>query len=250
MFKTFSIILVTIILSINAYAETKITIATGELPPFVSRDFDKSFLTEVFQEIEKDMNVVFIFKFMPWKRCEIELQKGTVWAAIPYVRTEERDKLYFFSERLFARHTYFFYYSPEGKKNIPYSELNDLKKFRIGGVMGYYYEKIFQDAGIDLELVTSEEQDFYKLQLGRIDLTPSEEITGWFLIKSLFPEDEIKKFHTLPRIFHSSDIYLMSSRNYPDSKNILYKFNSSLIKIKNNGSFQKIMDRRALKITP
>ena len=119
-------------------AETTLIIATGELPPYVSENRKESFLTEVLHEVAREMDVTFVFKFMPWKRCESAVEKLEAWGAIPYVRTPEREKKFYFSEKLFIRQAKFFFYSPGGThKQIPYAGLSDLKGYIIGGVRGY-----------------------------------------------------------------------------------------------------------------
>lgn len=246
--KRIVIFLVCIIsFSIKASAKTELVIATGELPPYTSVDFDKSFLSEIFQAVEVEMGVTFVFKFMPWKRCEMAVQEQEAWGMMPYIRTEERDKLFDCSEKLYSRQAVFFYRSPDGKKkDISFTDLKELSKYRIGGVIGYYYEELFRNAGIEIDLVASEEMDFKKLGAGRVDLVPAEENTGWYMIHNLFPENEAAMFFSTEQPIHKSDIYLMTSKHYPDGKNLLESFNAALKKIKKNGRYQEIMNKRGL----
>jgi polar amino acid transport system substrate-binding protein len=248
--KLFIIWVCTIGFSSHAFAETELIIVTGEIPPVISEQSDKSFLTAVFQAVEKEMGVKFVFRFLPWKRCEQSVEELKAWGAIPYVRTPEREKKFDFSERLFNSSSKLFGYSPDGKiKDISYTELSDLKKYRIGGVRGYWYEKKFRDAGIELELVTTEEQNFKKLGSGRVDLVPIDETSGWYIIKNLFPKEESGKFFTLTKPFHTKDCFLMTSKQYPNGQELLKKFNTALKKIKDNGDFQKIADKFGVLIT-
>lgn len=228
-------------------AETKLIIATGELPPYVSKQPENSFLTDLFREIANEMDVRFEFKFFPWKRCEINVEILNAWAAIPYVPTIERSQKFYFSEPLYTKQTKFFYYSPDKKKkNISYESLADLKNYRIGGVMGYFYHKMFIDAGITLELIVQEEQNFRKLQAGRVDLVPALEILGWHMIEELFSSKEKEKFFTVDKPLHVGANYLMTSKHYPDTQKLLAKFNIALKKIKKNGVYQQIFEKHGL----
>lgn len=236
--------------SSHAFAETELIIVTGEIPPFISEQAEKSFLTAVFQAVEKEMGVKFVFRFLPWKRCEQAVEEMTAWGAIPYVRTPEREKLFDFSEKLYTRQSKLFGYSPDGKiRDISYTELSDLKKYSIGGVRGYWYEKKFRDAGIELDLVTTEEQSFKKLGAGRVDLVPADETAGWYIIKSLFPKEEIGKFFTLTKPLQVGDLFLMTSKQYPNGQELLTKFNTALKKIGESGEFQKMTDKFGVLIT-
>jgi polar amino acid transport system substrate-binding protein len=229
-----------------ASAEPKLVIATGEEPPTVSENPKESFFTEVMSEVAREMGVTFEFKFMPWKRCEYSLEQNEAWGAVPYVSTPERQEKFYFSDKLFNKKAKFFYYSPDGKeKNIPFTKLDDLKTYRIGAVIGYYYVKGFVDAGLNLEPLPTAEQNWQKLKAGRIDLFPSQELTGRYLLKKLFPE-ESENFIALEKPFDESGNYLITSKNYPDTQNLLIRFNAALKTVKANGTYQRILDKFGL----
>lgn len=218
-------------------AEPTLVITTGEIPPAISEQPDKSFLTAVFQAVEKEMGVKFVFQFMPWKRCEQTVEELKAWGAIPYVR-------------LFNSASKLFGYSADGtRKTISYTELSELKHYKIGGVRGYWYENMFHDAGIELELVTDEEQNVKKLQAGRIDLAPLDETAGWYMIKSLFPEER-EKFFTLTPPLSVKDCFLMTSKQYPETQHLLTQFNAALKTIKDNGIFQQLMEKYGVVCIP
>jgi len=233
-------------LASEGLAETTLIIATGELPPFVSENRDDSFLTEVLHEVAREMGVTFVFRFMPWKRCELAVDKLEAWGMMPYVPNAERKKKYYYSEKLYNRQSKFFFYDPTGtRKQIPYAALSDLKGYRIGGVRGYYYEQAFLEAGLHVEFATSEEQNWQKLKAGRVDLIPAEEVNGFYMIRKLFPR-EAGNFFTLSKPLSVSGIYLMTSKKYPDTQNLLAKFNTALRKVKENGIAQRILDRHGV----
>lgn len=247
LFKQVALSLCLICFSSHVFAETELIIATGEVPPYVSKKPEQSCLTEILHAVANEMGVKFVFKFMPWKRCEQSVENLKVWAAVPYLVTPEREKKFYFSISLYNRQVKFFYYSPGGKnKNITYSELKDLKDYRIGGVRGYYYKKQFLDAGLELDLVNTEEQNFKKLVGGRVDLIPADETLGWYMIRTLFSPEEIGNFFTIAKPFNRSDIFLMTSKHYPNTQKLLTKFNTALKKIKENSVYQKIADKYGL----
>jgi polar amino acid transport system substrate-binding protein len=233
-------------------AENTLIIATGEYPPFISESPEDSFLTDLFDEIGREMGVSFKFKFLPWKRCELEVEELKAWGAIPYMRSPEREQKFYFSDDwLIIGRVLFFTYSPDGRKQqIPYEELTDLKGYRFGGIIGYFYENMFRKAGLNVEYLTSEEQNFRKLQLGRIDLFPVGEATGWYRIKKLFPPEEVGKFFTLTKpLTKGSGDFLLTSKQYPNTRNLLVRFNLALKKLKENGTYQKILEQHGIVMT-
>lgn len=230
-------------------AETTLIITTGEYPPFISERSEDSFLTDLFHEIGKEMGVTFQFRFRPWRRCEAEVERLEAWGAIPYSRNPEREKKFYFSDDwLIIGRSLFFAYTPDGRKQqIPYEKLSDLKGYRIGGILGYYYEKWFREAALDVEYIASEELNFRKLQGGRIDLFPVGEAAGWYQIKKLFPPEEVEKFFTLtkPLTVGIGD-FLMTSRQYPNARHLLNRFNLALKRLKEKGVYQKILEQHGI----
>ena len=227
----------------NVSAETILVIATGEYPPYVSKNPEDSFLTEVLYEVGREMGVTFVYKILPWKRVEHAVETLNAWGAMPYVINPEREKKYYFSEKLVERRGVFFYYNPSGThKHIPYAELSDLRGYITGAARGYYYEQALLEAGLDVEFVTSEEQNFRKLKAGRVDLVTATEAVGAYVIRKLFPL-ETRNFFTLSKPLSVAGSHLITSKQYPDTQRLLALFNKALHTIKANGVYQKILDK-------
>jgi polar amino acid transport system substrate-binding protein len=243
-------IVLSFILCINTFGETSLNIVTSHFPPFINEDSKRGgFLIEILDEVAREMNVNFVFKFMPWKRCESSVERLEAWGSIPYVPTPEREKKFYFSDKLYIKHTKFFYYSPDGKnKNLYYNNLGDLKNYKIGGIKGYYYVKTLHNAGLDTELVYNEKQNFQKLKAGRTDLVLAVETLGWYIIRKTFPS-EAGNFFTIEKPFHEGGNYLMTSKNYPNTLILLERFNTALKTIKENGTYQKILDKHGIIIS-
>jgi len=230
--------------------DNELVIATDSLPPIISKNNGGSYIIEVFNEVAKEMGVTFKYKFLPWKRCEYAVKNNEAWGAIPYIETEERNKQFNFSIPIYKSHIKFFYYSSERhSQQIPFSKLADLKGLRIGGILGYYYIKTFTDAGLEVELVPDEEQNLMRLATGRVNLIAMNETTGWYLINKNFSAEQVKNFGTLDRSLSFHDASLMTSKNYPNTQEILKRFNSALLKIKENGTYQRIIDKHGIAIS-
>lgn len=219
------------------------------MPPYVSANPKRSFLTELLPEVGKEMGVKFAFRFMPWPRCEREAGAAKVWATMPYVPTPEREAKFLFSQPLYAKKTLFFYYSPVDK-GFPqtFDALSELQEFRIGGVRGYYYEELLAKAGLEVDAATSEESSFKKLRAGRVDLAPAVDAVGWAVIRKLFPPEEQANFHVVTTPLAIGNNYLMTSRAYPQSEQLLERFNQALAKLRRNGVYKTIAERHGLTV--
>jgi ABC-type amino acid transport substrate-binding protein len=141
-----------------------------------------------------------------------------------------------------------FYYIPSKKisRDFNWKTFSDFRNYKTGGTIGYWYEKPFKDAGLDVDYSVSDEQGIKKLKYARIDILASEERVGWQLIHKLFPED-IEKFGVVKKSLNKDELRVMISRNYPDSHKIMMKLNAGIKKIKTNGKLKKILQSHGIK---
>lgn len=235
-----------------AGANHKLIVTTNIYPPYIQEDVENSFLPALFREIGKEMGVEFEILIQPWKRCEQSVADLEAWGAIPYTRNESREARYLFSDPLyFADSRFFAYRRPETSPHVQppetYEKLSDLRRWNIGGIQGYYYEPLFERAGIKADYALNERQNFERLQLGRIDLVPAATTVGWYQIKELFPPEIAANFYTLdPPLTTRGGLHLMTSKDYPDNDILLAKFNAALAEIRQNGIYTQLVDKFGL----
>ncbi|WP_166454895.1 substrate-binding periplasmic protein [Duganella aquatilis] len=234
----------------TAWAATlELVVATNEYPPYVSANPRQSFMTELFELIGKDMDVRFTFRFMPWKRCVVALDAHEVWAVVPFVPTPERVERYLLSDTLYARRAKFFYYD-HGSRNWPagYKDLSELRRFRIGGVAGYWYESLFKDAGIELDMANNDQINFRKLQVARFDLVIVDENVGNYIAHTQFTQ-QAGSFHSLDTPYFRSENVMMANRD-PANTELLARFNRALERLRKSGAYDDIVNRRKLVLMP
>jgi polar amino acid transport system substrate-binding protein len=228
-------------------APPTLVIATNEAPPYISADPQQSFLTDLLEEVAREMGVSFTFRFMPWPRCELAADELQVWATLPYVPTPERENKFLFSQPLFTKQTLLFYYSPDPWK-FPrtFQTLEALKPYRMGGVRSYFYEALFAQAGLTLDLATTEELSFKKLRAGRVDMVAAVDSVGWAVIRKSFTPEEQANFHTLETPLSTGSNFLMRSRRYPQAQQLMDRFDEALTTLRRNGLYKKVADRHGI----
>ena len=169
----------------------QITLVTGEWPPYTSEKMtEQGMCSDIAQTVFKEMKKKCIIKFLPWKRCQYVINKGSAWAAFPYAITEERKKKISIFRSHWRGESLFFSSIKNDKKKITWEKLEDLKPFTIGGILGYFYEKPFKEAGLKAELVSDANMNFKKLKAGRIDFYPAD--LNWLQVPPLnrnFPKN-------------------------------------------------------------
>ncbi|MBF0199889.1 MAG: amino acid ABC transporter substrate-binding protein [Desulfamplus sp.] len=224
-------------------ASDKIVLATGEWPPYTSEKMEGyGFFTEIVSAVFKEAGLEIEYKFYPWLRCEDAIQKGRAFAAFPYMINEDRKAKYDFSDPLANSTGRFFYLKKNIKSDVVWETFEDLKNYKIGGTAGYWYEKAFKDAGIELDLAVSDELGMKKLHGGRFDLLATDELVGWDLIKTLFPT-EIDNFAIVSTPLNNDQLRLMVSRTYPDAQAITEKVNQAIKRIKDKGIYSEILKK-------
>jgi polar amino acid transport system substrate-binding protein len=213
----------------QANAETKkVVLATGDWEPYVSEAHPgRGTFAEIVTAVFREMGFEAVYVFAPWKRVEAIVKSGEAYAGIPYAYTEERHKTFDYSVPIMKASYEFFYNKKAYPNGISYSKLEDLGRYRIGGVIGYWYEGLFKQAALPIEYVTTDEQNITKLYFRRVDLAACDTLACWSLIKKLYPR-EFSDFAVVEKPFAVQQLHLMVSRNYPNAKEITQKFNATL----------------------
>lgn len=206
-----------------------LVLVTSEWRPYTSSKMENyGEFTRKVSLIFKEMGQTPEYRFYGWGRCYDAVVKGRVWAAFPYSFTKERAEEVLFSEPLSFSRTLFFYYAPPGShKTFEAHTIEDLKKYKVGGVSGYFYEEMFREAGLSVDYVNREVQGIEKLILNRIELMPINEHVARDLVRQHFP-DHVKDFKTLDYVFSVNELSLIVSKNYPNSRQWLGRFNAAL----------------------
>ncbi len=227
----------------------ELVIATDEYPPYISADPQQSFITELYGQIGKQMGVTFRFRFLPWKRCLAELDARQVWAVVPFVPTPERTRRYLLSSTLYTRKAKFFYHDNGGREWLPgYKDLSELSQFRIGGVAGYWYEGMFREAGIALDMAVNDLSNFRKLQANRFELAIVDENVGNYLARTHFAA-QAERFHSLDSPYYLSENVMLVNRS-ADNLALVQRFNRALLQVHRSGAYDQIVSRHKLVLLP
>lgn len=235
--------------STNSNKSDKLVLAIGEWAPYTTENAEGyGICTEVVTEVLKTIDINFEYRFYPWERALKMVESGVDWASFPWYYTEDRADVYHYSDDIWKSSHMLFYHKTSAKinnGNISYDKLEDLKLYKFGGVRGYFYEKIFSDEAYNYEMTGSLENVIQMLSNDRIDFFIEDEEVGWQAIKRILP-DNVHEFDTLKKPVKEEKMYLLVSKKYPDSTEILKRFNDALWTIKANGKYQEILRRHGM----
>ncbi len=214
-----------------------VKIATAEWQPYITmKNPNHGHFGQIVDSVFKQMNMQVEYVNAPWKRIETLLKNGDVFAGIPYSYTPERHQYFDYSLPLMNSQYGFFYLKSHYPRGINYQQLNDLKKYRIGGVIGYWYENLFMQNRLNIEYVATDEQGIIKLYGKRVDLIITDISVGWHLIDKLYPNQR-QQFAVMPKLLGEQKLYLMISKTYPHSRELMQHFNQTLQQLRQHGQF-------------
>ncbi len=224
-------------------ASDTLPLASGDWPPYTQNvSGDHGLATEIVSAVAAEMGMQAHIQWLPWKRNEVLLRQGRVFAAFPYRKTVDRHREFAFSDPLIFTSTRLFY-NAESTAPVPFETFADLRNVLIGGVRGYSYVKEFESVGVNLTVVNSDAQLVKMLASQRVDFAAMDTLGGRLLLTDMLGERQAS-YQMLPKpLYSKSASRLMVSRQYPGYQRLLKDFNRALARIKQQGIYQKILQK-------
>jgi len=162
-------------------------VASTESPPY--RMFTdgppRGVFTDILEAVLRRVNLTSRYHVLPFKRCLAELKSGTADLYIGLFYRPEREAYVIYLKPTIAPYvTKVFYLNKGHARHI--QKWEDLYRLRIGIRAGYKHHPDFDaDQRIRKFGVPTEEQNFHKLAVDRIDAVLITEETGIYLIDKL-----------------------------------------------------------------
>jgi len=227
-------------LSINLFAQRAIKLLTGEWPPYTSESEVKGKMAEgIVTEAFRLEGVTVSYEYYPWKRSYRSAKEGLGIGTFPWYKSKEREKDFIVTkEPLLKVKNVFFHLK---SLNFRWENYDDLKKYTIGGTIGYTDAALLQSKGLDVQLVPREELNLKKLLKHRMDITPSSIATAYYFINKLFTKEERALFTYHPKAIFDSEMYMLISKNIPDAQELADTFDQGLIRLKKSGRYDQII---------
>ncbi|AFY01109.1 substrate-binding periplasmic protein [Bdellovibrio bacteriovorus] len=231
--------------AMSARAE-KIVFATyDDIPPKVYREGTelKGTYIEIIREICKRMNVEPVFETYPWPRAEVMTETGKVDALFPPFMTDERKKVYYFTEEpvTYTRNMAF----ALKKRKVKVTGLEDFKKLTVGVNDRYSYGPVFDAFKKKLRLDHSTTQEMLVKKLSasdvkRVDVVIASEEAFWFLVKRMGYKDVFEQVY----VVSENPSYVVFSKAAGKShQQMAERFNKTLVQFKKEGGVKRINDK-------
>jgi len=231
-----------LLLVISGYAKETLILSTGEWAPYTSqKDPSARVVQTIITETFRLANIDVLYKYYPWKRALRNAEDVEVDGSLPWSKSSAREEIFHYSkEPIVITRTVFFHLK---SLDFKWDTFEDLKKYRIGGNLGYRSTDVLKTNNLKLELVANEEQNYRKMLAGRIDITPSSFFVGYYIINKLFPKSKAMTFtNTTKQLLPENGVHLVIPKKHPKGKELMKIFDEAFSKLVHSGMYDKIID--------
>ena len=247
--KCISAVMFTGMFGIGLFAADNVKFTTGEWEPYTGQKMEGyGMVTEIVTAACNAEGITADYEFLPWRRAENYVENGSSFATFPYQKTKERVGKFYFSEILCSSSMGILAHQGNAKTaDFEYSKPEDLKRFHIGIVAGTDAVKIpLQKMGCEPVEVQNVDRYLQYLESDRLDLVIDDRAVIYQALKKYYSSepDKMNQFRLIKVGFGVGAEYrLMVSTKYPNTKELLEKFNTGLNKIKASGQYKKILKK-------
>ena len=227
-------------------ADDKIIVLAHETSwaPHYGKDLKQGgYTVEIIKEALKRVGYELETVWLPWKRAQVEAARGDYDGLGASYYNEERANKFAYSDPIATTEVVFF---KRTEDDIKYSNLEDLKPYKIGTGFGYGYPEQFVKADYLKKIEAYElKTNITRLLHKRIDLIIGSRKAILFYLKQKYP-DRINSLEILGNPLETLSLYVLFSKKKPDYKQKIEDFNRGLKMIKEDGTYQKIMKNHGL----
>ena len=228
-------------MSITLGAEKIVNCVTLNWPPYVSPNLEKNgYSAEITRAAFKRAGYEMKLKFYPWNRAVAMVKSGEADCLLCVYFNKKRTKFFEFSEKIDDVQLVFY---KKKNRNISYSELVDLKNYRIGVIAGFAHTEEFDNANyLNKDKAQNIEQSLYKLINDRVDLIIESKRIIQNSISTDFP-DYIDQLEAVDPPLKIKPLYNAFSKKIDNAIELREAFDKGLKAIKDDGTYDEILTK-------
>lgn len=184
-------------------------------------------------------NVSIKIKTAPWKRIMKSMEHGRIAGVITCSKRPERQKHFYFSDSLSEVNQVAVMRKERPDQDIV--SFSDLDRVKVSVVDSWSVQKELQQANIPHIMVPDVDSGIRSLLYRDIDVFYNAHLVAKYRAQQIGLLDKIK----IKRLEGKTGMpyFLCLSKNYPETDELLQKFNQGLQEIKINGQYKAIYER-------
>lgn len=228
----------------TALAEETIRIATGNWPPYLSRDLKHNGIAaHIISDIFASEGFKVEFDFVPWARAYELSKKGDYDGTAVWLKKPERETDFYFSDPVVKEKHVFFHLK---SFKFEWNSIDDLQGLKIGGIAKFSYGEAFDKAEksgkLQVDRTTNDISNFKKLLGQRLQIYPQEINVGHYVLQTNFKPEDIQRITSNPKLLMSNFSYLLLSKKIERNKALIVKFNNELQRLKSSGKYDRYFE--------
>ncbi len=220
-----------------------IDIVTEEFPPFNYTENGRmtGYATEVVQAVLADIGIKANFHVLPWPRAMRWAQEKENVLIYSIARNEERERNFKFVGQITEGENYFYALKD---RHMALNSMEEAHKFVVGVVHEDIKEYMLEKRGFilhkNLSPLLTNEQNYFMLKAGRIDLWPMNRFTMTYIVRKCGdePDQFIEPVLKIDSIFPYTGDFMAFGSNTSDD--VVDRFREGLNRVKASGKFEEI----------
>lgn len=240
--KRLATIFLLVALAIPAFAGDEVVLSNGEWAPYLSETLPHyGAASHIVTEAFAAAGVTTRYEFYPWKRAYKMALEGQVSGTPVWVYTKERARDFLYTDVVVTDYEYLFHLK---SRPLDWQQVDDLKGMIIGATLHTVYPALDHAVArgiLQIERGGNYDNLYNRLLNHRIDAIPQVSQVGKYYLRTTLSPEQREKVTYSPTVLQERQYHLILSKHHKDSKRFLKLFNQGLARIKENGTYHRIM---------
>lgn len=242
--RLFTALFLALVMAMPAVSET-LTIAADPWPPFIEEAHEEGGVAiHIIREAVGRSGYDVELNIMPWARAEAGVKAGDYDILPGTWYTEARSKELMYSEPYMENQLKFI---KRKGQDFEYGGLESLKGKTVAVIRDYGYGDAFYEADyFEREAASDLVTNVRKLVNGRVDLAIEDELVARFIINDKAPA-LIDNIEFVEPPYSAEGLHMTTGYENPKHEAIVKAFNEGLAAMKEDGTFDQILEENGLK---
>ncbi len=219
-----------------------VRVVVGDWEPYIGQELlDEGMAAVILRESFANAGYQVQLVYLPWKRAFAEAQAGHYDASYLWAVRKNRKEHFYFSVPVIVTSNVFFYRKESG---FDWQNYDDLKKYNIGGVLGYSYAPEWKEAMESQRfhpiMINSDKIGFEMLKVGRLDAFPASYLVGLNILREDYNKEQRRDIEVHQRKINVHGLHLIVAKSIPNAEDIITAFNKGYSRLAGAGRFREI----------
>ncbi len=224
----------------------EVRIATGDWAPYVGRNLQgNGVCARILSAAMEEMGLQPEFVFLPWAQALSEAERSdsntAYWGTFPYAHTDDREKLFYYSDPIFEVEGVIFYNAARNPEFADIESIDELHDLTAVVVEGYAHSAELNSIIANTVEVSNERIAFQKLiEDSTVHILSASRRVGERILNHHFVSQRFD-IAILPQYSNASKLHVIASRRNPRSWQFINDLNAAIARIQKSGVYEELL---------